>query len=351
VNRPFYAFGVLIAFLALAMLAIGLSSRPSAKQPSAAGSGSGLPRRQPGVTLYVMVMPDEDDSETRFYLEEFLKNEPQEENREAGAVACGRAARAAGYSPGCEFAGAAGDVFEDPGLWRSSAHAEAIERAAGLACVTIEPAMPPRIDDFDRSNLATGYDAAYDRAMSQGADTWKHAAATVEIEESSEPDADPLMLVFESLVRSDLPQLERKSNQARVSGRRWDYEAQAIGLGAQNRLWQWLELARIDDEWLAAAEQTGLVERAKPSSQSGLTWAEYTAWISSKQWTVAGRDSQKRANVAFWGEPRGQLLQIAVAGLNRVAELLHELVAPWLNQAAERIARLAERPQAAARAK
>ena len=347
-NRPFYAFGVLIAFLALAMLAIGLSSRPSGKQPSAAGSGSGLPRRQPGVTLYVMVLPDEGDFDSRFRIEELL-----DANEEAGAaVACGRSAGAKSYAPGHEFDGVAGDVYEDPGLWRSSSHADAIKPVAGLAGVTIEPAMPPRIDDFDRSNLATGYDAAYDRAMSDDPAPGKQAAATSEtsseIEESIEPDADPLLLVFDSLVRSEMPQIERKSSQARWRGRRWDYEAQAIVLGAQNRVWKWLELARIDDEWLRTVEQTGLVDQAKPINQRGLTWAEYTAWISSKQWTVAGRDSQKRASVAFWGEPRGQLLQIAVAGLNRVAELLHELVAQLLNQAAERIARLAERPQATA---
>ncbi len=332
-NRPFYAFGVLIAFLTLAMLAIGLSSRPSAKQPSAGGSGSGLPRRQPGVTLYVMVLREDE----KLDLLDLTAGEPGASE----AVFCGLTTRSATYTPGYGFKGAAGDVHQDSDLWRSESLADVARPDSGLSGVTIELADPLRTYEFDQSPLATGYDAAYDRAMSGELLPFKQAAAISDQQDSSEPDGDPMVLLFESLVRCETPQIERKSNQARLTGRRWDYEAQAIVLGVQNRLWKGLEAARLDDEWLAVAEQTGLVDQAKAISQRGPTWAEYTAWIGSKQWTVAWRDSQKRTGVAFWGEPKDELLQIAVAGLNRVAELLHELVAQWLDRAAERIAQRA----------
>ena len=342
-NRPFYAFGVLIAFLTLAMLAIGLSSRPSVKQPSAGGSGSGLPNRRPGVTLYVMVLEDEMKLELPGLTECETANEP---------VACGMAAKRAGFAAGRDYATghglerAAGDVFQDPGLWRSESLAEATKPVSGLSGVTIESVALLRIYEFDQSTLATGYDAAYDRAMAGDLQPFQQSASISEREDSTESDADPMLLLFESLARSKMPHNERKTNPARWAGRRWDYEAQAIFLGAQNRLWKCLELARLDDEWLATAEQTGLVDRAKTSNQRGPTWAEYSAWIGSKQWTVAGRDSQNRASIAFWGQPKGELLQIAVAGLNRVAELLHDLVAQWLEQAAERTAQRASNSMA-----
>jgi len=89
---------------------------------------------------------------------------------------------------------------------------------------------------------------------------------------------------------------------------------------------------------MQAAQQTGLVNGANANNQPRPTWAEYEAWIGSKQWTVAGLHTRAGERVAFWSPPKDELLQIAVAGLNRVAELLHEAVARLLGETAERIA-------------
>jgi hypothetical protein len=153
-----------------------------------------------------------------------------------------------------------------------------------------------------------------------------------------------MLEVFESLSHRKTEQPRAESYWTRLSRRRWDYEARAISTGAANRLWRELESAKLADDWQQIARQTGFASDATVNYLPATTWAEYEAWIGSKQWTVAGRDTQAGQGVAFWGQPKGELLQIAVAGLNRVAELIHATWARFWDEAAERIAERIERP-------
>jgi hypothetical protein len=195
--------------------------------------------------------------------------------------------------------------------------------------------MPVRFDELGLAHWASGYDSAYDLAMNDLPSSG--AAVPIGCDDQQPGEIDEMLVVFESLLRSEMPQIERKSNPRPISRRRWDYEGRALVMGAQNHLWRAIESARLDDEWQAAARQTGWIWEAEPSTP-GPTWAEYVAWIASKQWTVAKRDSQYRTLGAIWSAPSDQVLQIAVSGLNHVAELLHELVSTWLNQAGTRVA-------------
>ena len=338
-NRPFYAFGLLMAFLALAMLAIGLSSRPSGERPSASGSGIETPRRQPGVTTFVLVLPDATVGDLLD-----LPAEPM-----ACQDACGIAILPPSYEQGCGLDRATGEVYFAPTRLPLSPRATFALGAIGLRPATIEPADPVQLDDEVQYQLTTGYDAAYDEAMSAVVPALNSSAGTANAPEVRELDTleldDPDLLIFESLSRSKTAQAERKSYFARFCQRRWDYEAKAIVSGAVNRVWQLFTTAGVADEWMQAAQQTGLVNGANANSQPRPTWAEYEAWIGSKQWTVAGQDTRAGDRVAFWSPPKDELLQIAVAGLNRVAELLHEALARLLGETA---ARIAERIDAAA---
>jgi hypothetical protein len=340
VNRPFYAFGVLMAFLALAMLAIGLSSRPAGKSPSAGGSGSELPRRQPGVTLFVLVLPDAETAD--------ILGLPTDEDLVVGLGGCGMTTQHPSYAQGCGLERATGNVYFAPTRSPISSAADDAVAQTGLRTATIEPAGPVNLDDVVRNSLATGYDAAYDRAMTAepvGQRDELSLAPAMSDPTALEQD-DPLLVVFNSLSRRETTESEQKSHLARLRQRRWDYEARAILSGAQNRVWRLFIAAGVADEWRHAAQQTGLIGATQANHQPGPTWAEYMAWIGSKQWTVAGRDTQNGRSVPFWNLPSDELLQIAVAGLNRVAELLHKALVQLLDEAAERIAGRTDRAAA-----
>jgi hypothetical protein len=332
VNRPFYAFGLLMAFLALAMLAIGLSSRPSGERPSASGSGIETPGRQPGVTTFVLVLPDAAGEDLLDLPAELV----------ACQEGCGYAAAPPSYEQGCGLDRATGEVYFAPARSPLSPGATFTLGSIGLRPATIQPAEPVPLDDEDRDQLTTGYDEAYDQAMSAVIPALNLSVGTSIVPAMSETDplasVDPDMLIFESLCRSKTAQVGQKSYLARYGQRRWDYEAKAIASGVVNRVWQLFIAAGVADEWMRAAQQTGLVNGANANNQPRPTWAEYEAWIGSRQWTVAGQDTRAGDRVVFWSHPKDELLQIAVAGLNRVAELLHEALARFMGQAAERIA-------------
>ncbi len=325
-----------MAFLALAMLAIGLSSRPSGQQPSAAGSGSGLLERQPGVTLYVSVLADGEQLK--------LDGQLADDEETVGLALCGLATDEAAYAEGVGLERAAGDVFEAPSWWHGPSIADSFASREGLQSTTIALARPVRLDGLELSTVASGHDAAYDGAMAAALSTFPRLSETGASSRVAEAEeADSLVLLFESLVRSESPRARQKSDVSSDSRRRWEFELQAVVLGAQNRLWQWVVLARLHDDWHAAARESGLVGMSKSSAQPGPTWADYTDWIGSKLGSVALRGSPKPNTAAFWRQPNDRLLQIAVAGLNRVAELLHELVGKWLNETAGRTAQRAVR--------
>jgi hypothetical protein len=328
-----------MAFLALAMLAIGLSSRSSRERPSAGGSGIQAPRRQPGLTTFVLVLPDADGAAVADPLA-LLLEEP-----EASTAPCGIATLSQIYEQGCRLDRATGEVYSEPGsrlLLSANTFPAELPR---LLPAQIEAVEPVALDSATANALTTGYDAAYDRAMSAA---WNLNARLVEATKTSEPVSDdPMLQVFESLSRRDTEQPDAESYWTRLARRRWDYEVRAIFTGAANRLWCELEAVRVADDWQGIARQTGLTTEATVNYLPGTTWAEYEAWIGSKQWTVAGRDTQAGQGVAFWSQAKGELLQIAVARLNRVAELIHATLARFWNEAAERIAERVERAASA----
>lgn|GEM_PF-6976982 len=343
-NRPFYALGVLMAFLALATLAIGLSSRPTALQPSAGGSGTELHRRQPGVTMYVVMLPNAGEQELLGLL--------AADDVFFAPLPCGSTIERSLYTGDSPLDWAIGDVHSAPYVRPIGSWANAAQSGNCLQPVIVRVVGMVRLEEIDRSNsLATGYDAAYDQAMrAELGSLWQVKSASSSF--PSEPPAmqlqeldaeDPMVLIFDSLVRSKTTQRGPNSYLGKFRARRWDYEVKSVAIGAQNRLWQLLVFAGVADEWTKSAVETGLMNGARVNTLSGPTWAEYMAWIGSKQWTVARRDGSNTNSVAIWSQPSDQLLQIAVAGLNRVAELLHELIGQWVDRAADRLAERAGR--------
>jgi hypothetical protein len=325
-----------MAFLALAMLAIGLSSRSSRERPSAGGSGIQTPRRQPGVTTFVLVLPDADGESVADPLA-LLLEEPA-----ASAAPCGIAALSTAFAHGCSLEQATGEVHSVGGSHVLLSANTAPTELPRLLPALIEAIEPVALDSATTYALTTGYDAAYDRAMSAAFNPNAELSKTTD---ANEPESDdPMLEVFESLSHRKTEQPRAESNLTRLTQRRWDYEARAIFAGAANRLWRELESAKVADDWQRVARQTGFASDATVNYLPATTWAEYEAWIGSKQWTVAGRDTQWGQGVAFWGRPKGELLQIAVAGLNRVAELIHATWTRFWDEAAERIAERTERP-------
>ena len=302
-NRPFYAIGVLLAFLALAMLAVGLSSRPrplapTGTGPSAAGSGmhtpgmqapgKQAPRHQPGPTAYVLFVPDA----------------PVVEAVSQVAV-CQAAVRHTvaleqpTYEQGCGWDRETGMVY-----------LPVREAAMGLRSVRVEMARDPSHWSGPSNDLRTGYDADYDRAMDPTLAPMR--PATVLIDESAGGD-DELVQGFQSL-------LPPSASTAPARRRNWEQQLRTIYLGAANRL------ERLIDRGQATA-----------SHQRGPTWSDYMAWIESQQASVAGLNTRVSAS-PFWGRPKDQVLQIAVSALNRVAEMLHAAVLRLIDASAERLA-------------
>jgi hypothetical protein len=307
VNRPFYAIGVLLAFLALAMLAVGLSSRPrplapTGTGPSAAGSGMQAPgmqapgmqapRHQPGPTAYVLFVPDAPVVEA------------------VSQVAVCRAAV-------CQAVAARQPTYEQPtyeqgcGWDRETGmvYLPVREPATGLRSVRVEMARDPSQWTGPDDALRTGYDPDYDRAMD--AALAPRRPATVLIDESA--DDDELVRRFQSL-------LPPSAASSAPLSRQWEQQLRTIYLGAANRL----------ERLLNRGQATANHER-------GPTWSDYMAWIESQQATVAGLNTRVSAS-PFWGQPKDQVLQIAVSALNRVAEMLHAAVLRLMDGAAERLA-------------
>jgi hypothetical protein len=288
VNRPFYAIGVLLAFLALAMLAVGLSSRPrplapQGTGPSAAGSGTQTPRHQPGPTAYVLIVPDApvETTNTTAVLEQPT------------------------YEQGCGWDRGTGLVY-----------VPTPEPAIELRGIRVEIARDPSQWADPRGELTTGYDSDYDRAMNP-APVPQTAPIVSGFDDSGDDD---LVRRFQSF----LPR--SAASTAPVGRRHWEYQIRTIYLGVTNRLGRFMNPTVASD-----------------SLQPGPSWSDYEAWIESQQAAVAGLNTPVRAS-AVWGQPKDQVLQIAVSALNRVAEMLHAAVLRLMDQATERLAQRTSEP-------
>ncbi len=302
-NRPFYAFGVLLAFLALAMLAVGLSSRPQ-RQPVTAGGASQLksPRRSLGGVAYLLVVPASasdcaDDAAA---------------DVESNAAADELADCTPTYAVGCGLDRSTGRVYMatcDPSQTHlHSAIVGLVERPLDLA---LEIAGP--LDCRAHYDLA--YDAIVYGPANQNPTPTRGSEAT-----------DPTLTLFNSLLGESFPDtraqgrgLPRRTTSAR---RKWQYQIQALARGIGNQLWLSANRMGLSDEWQRAAAWASPAVAFDESTWNGPSWTDYEAWIASLQPTVAELHTPAGDKTDIPGLRWRQVLQIAVAWLNHAAKTL-----------------------------
>jgi hypothetical protein len=365
VNRPYYAFGMLLAFLTLAMLAVGLSSRPASrvKQPSA-GGGSRLdtPRRGPGGPVFVLVVPEQP----------LLLAIPElgSDERADGAI-CGVTSgspRADEHLPGWadHTAIASADVSVAPPAFGLASRAPWSTEIGDLSPAEIRVATDRALAQLPTRQLPapldylSHYDPVYDAAMT----TSGHATHAVRPALPSGDEQVDLVGLFSTFVApaelprlADLPRLARtepasSDEPAPRRTRRWDYEANSIFRGAAQRAWRAVLETRLSDDW-EAAEEKALGKKRRDELLYRPMWEDYEAlpaWhdreagepgtvpADSNRPAVAARDTQSLQPATVGTLRTSELLQITVASLNRVAEKVGELLAQWLQEAGIEVA-------------
>src|SRR4029453_14481672 len=85
---------------------------------------------------------------------------------------------------------------------------------------------------------------------------------------------DAIVLIFYFLLWCKRNKRGAETYLGKLRARRWDYEAKAVVMGAQNRLWQLLVFAGVADEWTKSAAETGLMNGARVNTLPGPTLAE-----------------------------------------------------------------------------
>jgi hypothetical protein len=320
-----------MAFLALAMLAIGLSSQPQATQSSTGASGTQLLNRTAGPTAYVWVIPD---SQANDLLAESCDL--------ASCGPCGTRPFQPTYEEGCDFNRETGEIYAIGNCNQPRGEFERPSQTRILRSLVVRLAQDP--SQMDRAELAgwlTQYDAAYDLAMLQGSGqietTDRHSLESNVSDQPWESVDDQLLPLFQSLCQRETAQVGRKSTPAGAWRSNWNLEIKTMLEGATNRCWRLIEALHWDDDWQIAARLSH-DHSAQNRTIVGPTWADYLAWIEAKQDPVAGRDTDSGGGVAIWSPRQSQVLQIAVSTLNRVAELLRETIMQWLERASGRVA-------------
>ncbi|MEX2173143.1 MAG: hypothetical protein WD872_02190 [Pirellulaceae bacterium] len=325
-NRPFYAFSVLMAFLVLAMLAVALTSRPTRQQPNATG-GSGLeaPRRAPGGPIFVQVFaaPELDLVPTPV----------------AVTVATTGCPALPSYQAGCGLDRTTGLVYTVGGEILRRRPAKTASSLAGMQPAAIRVAAD--VQALGESANASGqshYDAAYDVAMG-----WI-AAAEIPAIEISHPTSGPAKLATSDEILALFQSLQTAASgapapAAGASHWRWRfYPTASLINGVVNEAWQQLAAAKLDDDWQRAAARAG-TDRQAPAQAARPDWSDYQDWITSQQPGVSERSTQTGEKAALSPQMDRPLVQIAVAGLNHVAEMLHAS-ADWLElDSTDRLAR------------
>jgi hypothetical protein len=371
VNRPYYAFGVLLAFLTLAMLAVGLSSRPASrdKQPNA-GGGSRLesPRRGPGGPVFVLVVPQQP----------MLLAIPQLGSDErADRAICGLA-RDTG--PADEpFRGwadhtaiAAADISVAPPAFGLTSRAPWSTVIGNLSPAEIRVAsdralaqQPTRQRPAPLDYLSH-YDPVYDAAMT-ATPLWANTPFAAVPSDDRQSEVVALFGTFvppAALPRlADRPRLAKSTaakgdEPASRRTRRWDYEANAIFRGAAQRAWRAVVETRLRDDWEAAEEQALGKKRRDELLYRPMwerpTWEDYeelSTWRdledarpdavpveANQPPAVAARDTRPPQPATIGILRASEVVQITVASLNRVAEKVGQLVAQWLQEAGIEVA-------------
>jgi hypothetical protein len=366
VNRPYYAFGMLLAFLTLAMLAVGLSSRPAsrAKHPSA-GGGTRLetPRRGLGGPVFVLVVPEQP----------LLLAIPElGDDIAIDRAICGQSSgqgQAFNHLHGAndQHAGlVSADVSVAPPAFGLASRAPWSTVSGGLTPTTIRMAIDrAAAQNADRQPPApidylSHYDRVYDEAMSQSS----LPAMGVSAATPGDTEQGELVALFSTFVPpAELPRLADLPRIAKAEAtgestktqrtRRWDYEANAIFRGAAQRAWRAVVEARLSDDW-DAAEEKAFGKKRRDELLYSPRWEDYEALPvrgdldlsqpdalvgnSNQPPDVAARDTAPPQPATVGGMSTAEVLQITVASLNRVAEKVGELVAQWLQEAGIEVA-------------
>jgi hypothetical protein len=310
VNRPFYAIGVLLAFLAVAMIAIGLSSHPTT-QPASAQSGSRfeLPsRRSPGSVVYLLVVPDAPSEAFAVATTDVVEDDAFEN----GAIEqpC--------YAAGCGLDRCTGQVYPAAIGPRIALHSTVVTLAD-------EPALggPARGDDDAAIDCRSHYDAQYDAAVYGETPYGNASQRTLAPLNSSYEQAidDPTLILFRSLLGEQFDRRVGAVRRVKSVRRNWRYEAQAWGIGLANQFRRTSERLGLADEWERYGEIFGVMPATDQVATERL-WSDYRQWIESQQASVAERDTPAGGASTFLSQPWRQVLQFAVSWLNHAAKTL-----------------------------
>ena len=283
-----------MALLALAIAAIGWSSpvfTQQASQQAGRGENRATPQRtSKWPTAFIVVLRDGEAQELAV---------EQQAVQQTGSP-CGTVQAQPSYEEGCGLNRFTGEVYSASGQHDCPSS----QYGANVAEAWRPAVLPIACDTSGLFTSAaeglTQYDATYDRAMSVEADSSSVRQAIERLDPECE---DQQLLLFQSLCTGETTQSLQISPAAGQRLLRWD--------------------GVINGQAVSSAIQLG---------RAAILGAKFWAWIKAKQAAVAPRDTARGGLVAFWSPPQSQLLQIAVATLNRVAELLPSAIERWHDQ-------------------
>lgn len=300
-NRPFYAIGVLLAFLAVAMMAVGLSSRPT-MQPASAQSGSGItkPRRGLGSVVFLLAIPDEVAEDMGGDLFAAASENPAIEQPS--------------YAHGCGLDRTTGVVYDEQCAGRTALKPATVQVAARTE--TLESLGP--MDCYAHCDPA--YDAAVYGRESLNLDSGEFRSSAKQF--GIVRDEDPTLALFRSLLGEQFDARSSALPRIKTDNRNWRYELNAWSTGAANRAWQSAHRLGLADECERWGVLLGLASKQAESVASQPSWGDYLNWSESEQAGVASQDTPAGGETAILSHPARQLLQIAVASLNHAAKTL-----------------------------
>jgi hypothetical protein len=285
------AIGVLLAFLVVAMLAVGLSSRPSQQRASTRDSQPARPAL--GGTVYLLALPDANEAPAQVALVENQYLLPCEQP-------C--------YAYGCGWDRTTGVVYSvQPTQSQPSLQPAAIVVAAN----------PNSFQPQDSRDCRSHYDRLYDAAV-YGDGPAGDAPPSGWLGDSSSDHDDPTLQLFYSL--SGRQPASRAQRTLRLKSAWYWQEMRPIARGVVNQLSLAATRWGLNNRW----ERLAAVIRPEPveTVPAGPSWADYEDWIASLQPGVAARDTQS-AGIGTWlDQPWRQVLQIAVSWLNHAAKTL-----------------------------
>ena len=324
VNRPFYAFGVLLAGLGVTMLAVGNTSRATRLQRTSGNPNHEIetkaePEEGGFCGCYVLVLPDAisgSEGHSCDSVEQPRYDEGCGLDRLSGRVY--PILPAAGDSFGS-------DDFDCGGCDWWASQAAMRPAVVELAATDCAPQFPAAVD------LRAHYDAAYD-AIVNG-----EPGEIVEHGPSSPFEVDQALQLFQSLL-VEPHSLDRQSASAprvlaagqwlfhRIDERLEADEARAVALGAAHFIRQKLEAAGLFDEWQLASAMAGRDfppgRFSESFAEQSPGWEEYADWMDSPRVDSAKALASER--FAAVDRSSREVLLFAAATLNHVAEWMHQ---------------------------